>query len=96
MSDQDPPSADFVSPAGAGRHYDEPSVQQRAEEISVWDSRAAAIRLAAKKPALRYVAVLEIPADIKLREGKRGHWGIPKGTEAEHVRSWVVEVMPLP
>lgn len=96
MSDQDPPIADFVSPAEEGRRYDDPAVQQRAEEISVWDSPAAALRLAAKKPALRYIAVLEIPTHIKLREGKRGHWGIPKGTGAEHVKSWVVEVRPLP
>jgi len=96
VHDDHPPIADFQSPAEAGRHYDDSAVQQRAEEVSVWDSLAAATRLAAKKPTLRYVAVLEIPKHVELRPGKRGHWGVPKGTGAEQIKGWVVEVLRLP
>lgn len=96
MSDQDPPIADFASAAEVGRRYEDPAVQQRAAEISVWDSLSAAVQLAARKPALRYVAVLEIPMHIQLRPGRRGHWGIPKDTGAERIKGWIVEVLPLP
>ena len=92
VSRPDPDADDFLSPAEAGRRYDVPAVQERAEEVSVWDSVEAARRLALKKPALRYIATLEIPAHIQLRPGKRGHWGIPKGTGAERIRGWVVGV----
>lgn len=92
VSRPDPHTTDFLSPAEAGRHYDVPAVQERAEEVSVWDTVEAARRLALKKPALRYIATLEIPAHIDLRPGKRGHWGIPKGTGADRIKGWVVGV----
>lgn len=92
MSGPDPSLADFLSPAETGRRYGDPAVQQRAEEVSVWDTGEAAARLAMKKPLLPYIAVLEIPAHVELRPGKRGHWGIPKGTGAERIKGWVVAV----
>jgi hypothetical protein len=71
-------------------------VQRRAEEVSVWDSFDRATQLMRKKPRLRYVAVLEIPADVRLRPGRPGHWGIPKDIPAEEIRGWVTDVVALP
>ena len=76
--------------------YDDPAVQRRAEEVSVWDSLAAIVRLKRKKPHLRYIAILEIPEHVELTHGKRGHRGIPKSIGAEQIRGWVVDVVELP
>ncbi len=92
VSRPDPDAADFLSPAEVGRRYDVPAVQERAEDVSVWDTVEAARSLSLKKPTVPYIATLEIPADIELRPGKRGHWGIPKGTGAARIKGWVVGV----
>jgi len=92
----DPPLADFLSAAEVGRHYADPAVEQRAAEVSVWDSKEAAEALAQKKIAMRFLAVLDIPAEIGMRRGKRGHWGIAAGTGAAVIRGWVAEVRRIP
>ncbi len=92
----EPPLDDFRSQAEQGRVYDDAEVQRRAEEVSVWDSLERAARLGRKRPRLAYVAVLDVPADVPLRPGKRGHWGIPKEFSADEIRRWIADVVALP
>lgn len=50
VSEGDPQVQDFLSQAEEGRRYDDPEVQRRAEEVSVWDTLERAVRLASKRP----------------------------------------------
>lgn len=70
--------------------------QARAEEVSVWDTIERAARQRRKKPHLRIVALLDISADVPLRAGKRGHFGIPKTCGPTTIRRWVSAVLALP
>lgn len=91
----DPPLSDFLTYAAQGRIFPDREVQRRAEELSVWDSFERVRRLSMQKPSLgRFVAVLDIPPDVPLSGGRRGHWGI-RDAPPERVKMWVVKVVPL-
>jgi hypothetical protein len=90
-----PPVHDFIPLAASGRRFRDPDVQRRAEEVSVWETLEAAVRVRARKPELRFVAVLEVPPNVVLTQGRGGHWGIPRGRSAEEIRSWVIEVRAI-
>jgi hypothetical protein len=96
VSRKDPLPDDFRSQAARGRVYADPEVQRRAEEVSVWDSLERAMHLARKKPQLGYIAILQIPEDVQLRPGKRGHWGIPRSIPVEEIMRWIADVVPVP
>ena len=96
VSELDPPESDFRAQSEERPPYADPELQRRAEEVSVWDRFERAEDLARKRPGLRFVAVLEVPRDVRLRPGKRGHWGIPKGIAPDEIKRWVVEVVALP
>lgn len=97
VSQRDPPLEDLFSLIETGHPpYDHPELQRRAEEVSVWDSLAAVMRVRKKRPHLGYVAILEIPEEVALTRGRRGHWGIPRGTGAEQIERWIVEVIQVP
>lgn len=97
VTQKDPPDRDFFSLIAMGhRPYVDADLQRRAEEVSVWDNVDAALDLARRKRSHRFVAVLEIPEDVRLTAGKRGHWGIPKSAGPTRIREWVVEVRDVP
>lgn len=97
VSAKDPPLRDFRSLIGSGHPpYDDPELQRRAEEVSIWDNIAAMFRLRQKMPHLPYAAVIEIPESVELTRGKRGHWGIPKGIRADQIKRWVIGVIEVP
>ena len=95
VSAAEPPVHDFMPLAASGRRFGDPDVQRRAEEVSIWDSLEAAVKVRARRPELRFIAVLEVPPNVALTRGRGGHWGIPRGKSAEEIRTWVIEVRAI-
>lgn len=79
VSAAEPPVHDFIPLAATGRQFRDPDVQRRAEEVSVWETLDAAVKVRARKPELRFVAVLEVPPNVALIRGRGGSLGHSEG-----------------
>ena len=93
-----PTLTDFYSPERQGRKVSLAATSdllRSFRSVSVWDTLDGAARVARDYPKLgRYVAVIELPANVTaLRFGAPGHWDIE--AEPDELLKAVVEVVPI-